>query len=425
MARKKIREYDAKRLICQHISRYSNNQVNIPLQTILIDPKTNLATLPSIHPWLKQTKLVAKPDQLFGKRKKYNLVLLNATYDETKKWIQKHMNKEVTIGKAKGKLTHFIIEPFLPHQEEFYLSITSQRDNDTILFSTQGGMDIEERWDSIKTITIPTLNTVQAEQINPIFPKELSKEKRQTIINFIQAIHQIYINLNFSSLEINPFALDQNNQILLLDLVAEIDDCAFFKNQKEWGYLEFPTPFGKKISPEEAYIEKIDQDSGASLKLTILNPQGRIWNILSGGGASVICLDTFVTHGAGPELANYGEYSGNPTTEESYQYAKTILQLMTKKPNPKGKVLVIAGAIANFTDIEKTFKGIIQALKEYKMQLQKGKVSIIVRRGGPNDQKGLELMKQAGKELNLPIEVFGPETPMTSIVPLAIKKIRN
>ncbi len=424
MARKKIREYDAKRLICQHIPKYSNNQINIPLQTILITPETNLSTLPKLHLWLSRNKLVAKPDQLFGKRKKYNLVLLNATYDETKKWIQKHMNKEVTIGKATDKLTHFIIEPFQPHQEEFYLSITSQRETDTILFSTQGGMDIEERWDSIKTITIPTLDSIQAEQINTILPKELSKEKKQTIINFIKAIHQIYINLNFSSLEINPFALDQNNQILLLDLVAEIDDCALFKNQKEWGDLEFPTPFGKKISPEEAYIEKIDQDSGASLKLTILNPQGRIWNILFGGGASVIYLDTFVAQGMGLELANYGEYSG-ATTEESYQYVKTVLKLMTKKPHPKGKVLVIAGAIANFTDIEKTFKGIIQALKEYKVQLQKGKISIIVRRGGPNDQKGLELMKQAGIELNIPMDVFGPETPMTAIVPLAIKKIRN
>lgn len=32
--------------------------------------------------------------------------------------------------------------------------------------------------------------------------------------------------------------------------------------------------------------------TGASLKLTILNPKGRIWTMVAGGGASVIYTDT-------------------------------------------------------------------------------------------------------------------------------------
>jgi succinyl-CoA synthetase beta subunit len=32
--------------------------------------------------------------------------------------------------------------------------------------------------------------------------------------------------------------------------------------------------------------------TGASLKLTILNPKGRIWTMVAGGGASVIYSDT-------------------------------------------------------------------------------------------------------------------------------------
>ena len=39
---------------------------------------------------------------------------------------------------------------------------------------------------------------------------------------------------------------------------------------------------------QEAYIADLDAKSGASLKLTILNPQGRIWTMVAGGGASVI-----------------------------------------------------------------------------------------------------------------------------------------
>ena len=50
--------------------------------------------------------------------------------------------------------------------------------------------------------------------------------------------------------------------------------------------------------------------SAASLKLTILNPKGRIWSMVAGGGASVIYADTLTDLGAGEEIANYGEYSG-------------------------------------------------------------------------------------------------------------------
>ena len=68
------------------------------------------------------------------------------------------------------------------------------------------------------------------------------------------------------------------------------------------------------------------------------------------------------------ELANYGEYSGDPSEEFTYLYAKTILDLMTRKPHPKGKFLLIGGGIANFTDVAATFKGIINALKEYQKE---------------------------------------------------------
>ena len=39
---------------------------------------------------------------------------------------------------------------------------------------------------------------------------------------------------------------------------------------------------------QEAYIAELDAKSGASLKLTILNPKGRIWTMVAGGGASVV-----------------------------------------------------------------------------------------------------------------------------------------
>ena len=74
------------------------------------------------------------------------------------------------------------------------------------------------------------------------------------------------------------------------------------------------------------FLESLRRASpGASLKLSILNPAGRIWTMVAGGGASVIYADTVGDLGLAQELGNYAEYSGAPNAAETYAYAKTLL----------------------------------------------------------------------------------------------------
>ena len=146
--------------------------------------------------------------------------------------------------------------------------------------------------------------------------------------------------------------------------------------------------------------------------------------MVAGGGASVVYTDTISDLGGAQELGNYGEYSGNPTTDETYEYAKTLLDLMTREKDPQGrpKVLIIGGGIANFTDVAKTFDGIVMALEDYTEKLKEVNARIYVRRGGPNYEKGLAKIKAAGERLGLNIEVYGPEAHMTRVVKLALEE---
>ena len=100
------------------------------------------------------------------------------------------------------------------------------------------------------------------------------------------------------------------------------------------GNISYPPPFGREATPEEAKIVELDGKTGASLKLTILNEKGRIWTMVAGGGASVIYADTIVDMGGVNELANYGEYSGAPNEIQTYEYAKTVIDLMCRHPHP-------------------------------------------------------------------------------------------
>jgi len=424
MAKKGIREYNAKRLIHNSLPEYSNGRFHTDDRLILVTPQTDLDKLPQENAWLNETKLVVKPDQLFGKRGKNNLLLVNASFPEVRSWIEERMSKRVTIeqttGKTTGVLTHFLIEPFVPHEEEYYLAFTSKADADVIHFSLHGGVDVEEVWDSVVTIKVPILADPTAVDVVSHLPEMKEKE---TVAAFIQALYRVYCEYYFAYLEFNPIAFHEGT-LVPLDTVAKLDDTAAFQCAQKWGKIEFPKAFGSVSTKEEAYIAALDEKTGASLKLTLLHPNGRVWNLVAGGGASVIYADTVVDLGYGEELANYGEYSGNPTTEQTYEYSRTVLDLMTRVPDPQGlpKFLLIGGGIANFTDVAKTFTGIVKALEDYKEKLHENNVKIYVRRGGPNYKEGLENMRHLGERIGIPLQVFGPETHMTRIVSLALEE---
>ncbi|OPY51419.1 MAG: succinyl-CoA synthetase subunit beta [Methanosaeta sp. PtaU1.Bin112] len=417
MAQRGIREYDAKRLLAGFLPQYLK-EFSYKGDLALVGPETDLEELASVHPWLKTSKLVVKPDQLFGKRGKYGLVLLDADWDSAKKYLQENMGALVTVGNITGRLSHFLIEPFIPHEEELYVAISSESDGDNIFFSMKGGVFVEENWDSVIRFHVDLLDGIEGIDIKSRLPEGLG-EKRVAVENFIKALWRFYADSGFCYLEINPFTF-RNGSIVPLDMVAKLDDAEEYWQRKRWLGLSFPEPFGRTLSKEELFIKELDSKTGASLKLTILNPEGRVWTMVAGGGASVIYADTICDLGHAREMANYGEYSGDPNTEETYYYTKTILDLMTRHKDPRGKMLLIGGAIANFTDVAKTFKGVVMALEEYQPKLQEAGVKIYVRRGGPNYEQGLKLMRNLGKKLGVPIEVYGPETHMTRIVPLAL-----
>jgi ATP citrate (pro-S)-lyase len=347
-------------------------------------------------------------------------------------------------------LKTFLVEPFTPHPSntEYYICINSERDGDYILFTHEGGIDVGD----VDAKALKLLVKVDEEfpsiaTIKETLLKDVPEFKRDVLVDFITRLYAVYVDLHFTYLEINPLVVTdpvegQTPQVMYLDLAAKLDQTAEFEAGPKWAVarspqntgvvtseqhvdqgppMVFPAPFGRELTKEEAYIQELDGKTGASLKLTVLNREGRVWTMVAGGGASVVYSDAIAALGFANELANYGEYSGAPTETQTYEYAKTILDLMTRGDvNAEGKILFIGGGIANFTNVATTFKGIIRALTEFKQALINHKVRIFIRRGGPNYQEGLRAMRQLGDTLGVEIQVFGPETHITEIVPLAL-----
>ena len=325
---------------------------------------------------------------------------------------------------------------------------------DWILFTHEGGVDVGDVDTKAEKLLIPVDLTQYPSNadIAKALLKKVPKGLHNVLVDFITRLYAVYVDCQFTYLEINPLVVVPNADatsadVHFLDLAAKLDQTADFECGVKWAIarspaalgltniapqngsvnidagppIEFPAPFGRELTKEEAYIAELDAKTGASLKLTVLNPNGRIWTLVAGGGASVVYADAIASAGFADELANYGEYSGAPTESQTYHYARTVLELMLRAPtNPKGKVLFIGGGIANFTNVASTFKGVIKALREYAKPLNEHNTQIWVRRAGPNYQEGLKNMKAATQELGLNAKIFGPEMHVSGIVPLAL-----
>lgn len=137
MSAKAIREYHGKHLVSRWLSGYAgSNNYDLEDRCLLITPNSlkpedpaSFEALPAEYPWLLTSKLVVKPDQLIKRRGKAGLLAINKTWPECVEWIKERMNKECKVEVVSGILTHFIVEPFVPHaqSDEYYICLQVRR----------------------------------------------------------------------------------------------------------------------------------------------------------------------------------------------------------------------------------------------------------------------------------------------------------
>lgn len=475
MSAKPITEYDGKAILAYWLSR-AQSVASWPYKT---ESKTGAVRLAHItfespeevsdyashvkevldrterdHAWLQETKLVAKPDMLIKRRGKAGLLKLDSTWADARAWIAERAGKKQQVEHVSGYLRTFLVEPFVAHPQEteYYINIMSVREGDWIWFSHEGGVDIGDVDAKAEKLLVPVdlAQYPSRDEIAATLLKKVPAQVHDTLIDFISRLYAVYVECQFTLIEINPLVVIPDAtgaSVHYLDLAAKLDQTAEFEAGSKWAIarapvnvglkaeatskisadagppIDFPAPFGRELSKEEAYIADLDAKTGASLKLTILNPKGRIWTLVAGGGASVVYADAIAANGFADDLANYGEYSGAPSEGQTYEYAKTVFELMTRgQVHPEGKILFIGGGIANFTNVASTFKGIIRALGDFAQAFHTHKVQIWVRRAGPNYQEGLKAIKACAGRLDLPMHVYGPETHVSGIVPYALGK---
>lgn len=388
MPRRKLSEYKSKLLI--------SKSLNVPYTGWSVRANSSIADIDGYDSY------VVKVDQAVKGRFKKGLVLLDV--------------KAVELGAAIKKLSgegydYFIIEPYLPHSSEWerYVSITHDRSGYHLSYSSMGGVEIESHPESIQMVNLDE----KTDWTKLTSETAISEERLRTLLDLFRDNHFVF-------LEINPYVSD-GDQLYILDAAVEVDDAGLYFSHG-WDDDDLRSPNMSVSTPYEKVVHVLDAKSPASFNLSVLNPNGSIFLLLSGGGASVVVADEVFNRGFGDRLANYGEYSGNPTSHEAYIYTAEVLKLLLASSSTK-KVLFIGGAVANFTDIASTFAGVIKAIAEYANDLQAQKVKVFVRRGGPRQEIGLAKMRAALEQYGLHGGVYDPTTSITGALDAALKEI--
>ncbi|MCA9325287.1 hypothetical protein KDA23_04465 [Candidatus Saccharibacteria bacterium] len=372
MARVKLSEFRAKSLL---VKNYDGISIVTP---------SDVTTLK------KNEKYIIKVDQGVKKRGKQGLVRLDVDRESATTAINEL---------SKRGYARFLAEPMVPHDnsEERYLSLERVRDGWQFLYSSRGGVDIESHPDAVKKYS--GLSDVPLPHA------------------FLEHLVSVMDEEGFSFLEINPLVV-KGQQCLLLD-AAVLADSAYMSSA-QWG--EDDIADNKQKTEAEQIVEELNDGSPASFSFRVLNPEGSIWLLLSGGGASITIADEAANRGKAELVGNYGEYSGGPTAEETQLYTEAAIKQMLHS-GAKKKALVIAGGVANFTDVKKTFSGVIAALQKNVKALQNSKIKVFVRRGGPNEKEGLAMMEQFLQQHDLFGSVHGSDAVLTTVVDEALEYV--
>lgn len=375
---------------------------------VVVTSVDELTKLGHANEWLKKSKLVVKAHEALGSRFKLGLVKVGLDLKEAEA-----ATKEM-IGRQVGSITvsQVIVSEMIPHKEEYYCAVKSTREGTDILVANCGGIEVESNWDRVKRLSVEI-----GEQPSEAALEKLAKDAGFTgsilkkMADFAGKMFTCFDSEDAQYLEVNPVVLrEHEHELIALDAVTLLDGDAKFRHP-DWNFA-FAAEFGRAYSKHEMEVMAVDSKIKGSVKFIEI-PGGDTAMLPAGGGASVYYSDAVVARGG--KLANYAEYSGDPPDWAVEVLTDKVCSL------PGIKNIIVGGAIANFTDVKKTFGGIINGFRKAKSEGKLKDVKIWVRRGGPREKEGLDAMRTL-KDEGFDINVFDRNTPLTDIVDKALQK---
>ena len=311
-----------------------------------------------------------------GKRGKAGGIKLADTPEEAK------TNAENIIGMTIGD---YIVEKVLVEARseiirEYYAAIINDPETKSpmIMFSTEGGMDIEE----IAAETPHKLRKAQID-IRYGFSGKAARELLRgldldgvddQVSGALEKLYSAYITNDAELLEVNPLIVTANGDVVALDCKFVMDDSAI-KRQPE---------LAPKGTPEKlTSLEKV----GEEYNIKYIELDGDVVVLANGAGLTMTTMDVVGHYGGKP--ANFCEIGG-----EAYTKGKVALEMVLAKPGVKSLVVNFCGAFAR---CDVMMEGLLEAWEEIQPE-----IPVFFSIAGTGDEEAINMLQEKLKMNPLP-----------------------
>ena len=294
------------------------------------------------------------------------------------------MNLVTPQTSAEGKKVHQVLvaeDVYYPgdsETSEFYMSVLLNRSvgRNMIMYSTEGGMDIEE-------VAEKTPHLIFTEEVDPAagllpfqarriaFNLGLSGVAYKEMVRFVSSLYKAYEESDASLFEINPVLKTSDDKIMAVDAKVTIDDNALFR-RKDYAAM--------RDIREENPIEV----EAKALGLNYVDLDGNVGCMVNGAGLAMATMDLIKM--AGGEPANFLDVGGTADAKRVEEAFRIIL----KDPNVKAILINIFGGIVR---CDRVANGVVDAYRNMGDSIS---VPIIVRLQGTNAEEAKEIIDNSG-----------------------------
>ncbi len=278
-----------------------------------------------------------------------------------------------------------LIEAGAEISSEMYLSILVDRaeKKPLILFSTEGGVDIEEvaetNPESIVRIYIdPLLGLLPYQVRELVFDAGLEGDVAKGVGQVLNNLYRAFTESDASLVEINPLVATEDGRVLALDAKVTIDNSSLFRHSDigEMHDVEAADPGEQRAQEAGLQYVKLDGDVG-----------------ILGNGAGLVMSTLDVVAQAGGDPANFLDVGGGADAEKISE----ALDIVASNQQVKSVLFNIFGGITRGDEVA---RGLLSALEQSEIDLP-----IVVRLDGTNAEEGREILAE-----NTPENVHTEET---------------
>jgi len=265
----------------------------------------------------------------------------------------------------------------LQGSKEMYLAILVDRATGRPVFmaSAQGGMDIEE-------VAAKDPSAILKESVHPAVGFQPFQARKLAFglglpgsllgrsVPFMLSLYQAFEGVDASLLEINPFLMTKDGELLALDAKINFDDNALYRRPELKELRDFDEEDPLEVDASKHSLNYIKLEGG------------NVGCMVNGAGLAMATMDIIKLAGGSP--ANFLDVGGGASAEQ----IRNAFRILLADRDVKAVLINIFGGILRCDVLA---EGVIAAVKELNV-----KVPVVVRMKGNNEDVGKQMLGDSG-----------------------------